>query len=81
MARLSDDDEAAFLLGGAVAVESSAVAAARYDADARTLFVRFTGGPTWYTYPGVGWGTARLFAEAESKGKFLAKHFPRPWKG
>jgi len=81
MSRLSDDDEAAFLLGEAVAVDSSAVAAARYDHDARTLFVRFTSGPTWYSYPGVAFGTARLFAEAESKGKFMARHFPKPWKG
>ena len=81
MSRLSDDDEAAFLLGEPVPVDSSAVAEARYDADARTLFLRFTSGVTWYSYPGVPWGVARRFAEADSKGKFLAAHFPRPWKG
>ena len=81
MSRLSDDDEAAFLLGEPVPVDSSAVAEARYDADARVLSIRFTSGPRWYDYPGVPWGVARQFAEADSKGKFLAARFPRPWKG
>ena len=81
MSRLSDDDEAAFLLGEPVPVDSSAVAEARYDADARVLWVRFVGGPRWYSYPNCPWGLARQFAEADSKGKFMAARFPRPWKG
>jgi hypothetical protein len=54
-------------------VTSEAIAQIEYDADAATLFVRFTSGE-WYAYLGVPAPVHAAFVAAESKGRFFQDH-------
>ena len=56
-----------------IPVDSSAVAAWRYDAPTRTLFLRFHTG-TLYAYLHVPAAVAEAFEAAPSKGRFFADH-------
>lgn len=56
-----------------IPVQSSQIAAYGYDTATKTLEIRFVG-KGQYQYPNVEPETVHAFANAESMGKYFAKH-------
>lgn len=69
MARMSDDDRFAFLLGAWVPVASSWIQEAMYESEVETLWIRTT--TEDYPYPNVPFSLAEGFSYAPSQGQWM----------
>lgn len=66
----------AFLAGEMTLCDSEAVRAAQYLEANGEMRIQFTSSGKWYSYF-VSKGVAYGFARADSKGRWIADHFPR----